>query len=325
MSWADAIHGTDQFSVFADAARARLRLAGWQSAGLKAEALAEVEQITFSNVRQGSGLEANDSFSAATHLLLNPPFCLCPPTLGCEWGSGSVNSAACFLEHAAKAASSGAKIIAILPEVIRCGSRYEAFRASLDRHLRVTAVRGFGRFDPHTDVDVFVLEATVKSGSKEPPVATLWTPEVEATSLLSDYFNVSVGPVVDYRDPREGQRQTYLTARNTPRHASLGKVQETRVTDRPLKQGPFVVIKRTSRVSDPSRAVATLIAGRREYAIDNHLIVCSPKDGRVETCRHLMRVLKSSSTDEWLDASMRCRHLTVGSVHCIPWTGGGTS
>ena len=81
---------------------------------------------------------------------------------------------------------------------------------------------------------------------------------------------------------------------------------------------PFVVIRRTSRPGHPYRATATVIAGKRPIAVENHLIVCEPKDGKLGTCRKLMKQLKTPAVNEFLNARIRCRHLTVGSVAAIP-------
>ena len=82
---------------------------------------------------------------------------------------------------------------------------------------------------------------------------------------------------------------------------------------------PFVAIRRTSRPGHPYRATATIIAGKIPVAVENHLIVCEPKNGTLRTCRELMRQLKTEAVNEFLNARIRCRHLTVGSVAAIPF------
>jgi len=52
--------------------------------------------------------------------------------------------------------------------------------------------------------------------------------------------------------------------------------------------------------------------------VDNHLIVLQPKKGGIANCRKLLKLLKTQSTDEWIDSQIRCRHLTVKVVSNIP-------
>ena len=65
--------------------------------------------------------------------------------------------------------------------------------------------------------------------------------------------------------------------------------------------------------------VATLVLGSRSVAIENHLVVFLPRDGTVESCRQLMLRLRSSRTDAWLNARLRCRHLTTSALAEMPW------
>src|ERR1022692_1045587 len=82
---------------------------------------------------------------------------------------------------------------------------------------------------------------------------------------------------------------------------------------------PFVAIRRTSRPGDLFRATATVVEGKQPVAVENHIIVCLPKDGTFKTCAALMAQLKSDKVNKHLDARIRCRHLTVGVVRQIPF------
>lgn len=82
---------------------------------------------------------------------------------------------------------------------------------------------------------------------------------------------------------------------------------------------PFVAIRRTSGPRDRSRAVATIVRGRRAVAVENHVIVCLPEDGSIERCRALLARLRSSRTDDWLNRRIRCRRLTTSAVAGVPW------
>ena len=82
---------------------------------------------------------------------------------------------------------------------------------------------------------------------------------------------------------------------------------------------PFVVVRRTSSPSDRNRAVATVIVGEKSVAVENHLLVLLPKDGEVKNCHKLVQVLALAGTNDFLNAGIRCRHLTTGVVAQIPW------
>ena len=87
-----------------------------------------------------------------------------------------------------------------------------------------------------------------------------------------------------------------------------------------LFKPPFVVVNRTSSPGDIHRAPATLIKGKKSVAVENHLIVLTPRKGGMRSCRKLVKLLRSSTTDNYLNERIRCRHLTVGSVKDIPWS-----
>ena len=82
---------------------------------------------------------------------------------------------------------------------------------------------------------------------------------------------------------------------------------------------PFVAIRRTSRPGHPYRAAATVIAGKKSVAVENHLIVCEPKAKTMRMCKKLMAQLQTQAVNTFLDDRIRCRHLTVGAVSAIPF------
>ena len=67
------------------------------------------------------------------------------------------------------------------------------------------------------------------------------------------------------------------------------------------------------------RAIATIITGKEEVSVENHLIVLIPHDLSLESCKELMLRLRSKETDEWLNERIRCRHLTVSALNELPW------
>ena len=88
-------------------------------------------------------------------------------------------------------------------------------------------------------------------------------------------------------------------------------------TGRVLKP-PFVVIRRTSSPSDKYRASGTIVLGKKPVAVENHMIVIKPKSSTLKDCKKLLKTLKLSETNNFLNDRMRCRHLTVGVIKKIP-------
>lgn len=279
-------------------------------------------------VDASGSLAAGDGLSApgiedATHVLLNPPFGAVPSHAGCEWARGSVNGAADFLARTLGRLRPGVEVWAILPDVLRGGARYRRWRTFIEERLDVDVPEPKGRFDPWTDVDVFILRGRVRQPGETTPQHA-WVPSA-AGLTVGERFDVSVGPLVDYRSPREGAAVPYLVAKDFPTWGTIARVERTRRFSGRLHRGPIVVVPRTSRPGDPHRARAALVTERRGIAVENHLLVLRPKNGGVTECRRLLRLLRSAEVNEWLDGAIRCRHLTVGAVGSIPWTDGGGS
>lgn len=318
--WGTQLLGHDLHPEFLQAARARLKLAAWQRHAEDPVAPGLARGQPFPALQRRSGLELCEAYGNATHVLLNPPFTPRATEEDCAWAAGRVNAASLFLEQALHQAPAGCRIIAILPEVIRCGSRYERLRRLVEGSAILQAVEPYGQFDNYTDVDVFVLDVRKTQGPRSLTERTAWFGSEVSNATVQDHFSISVGSVVDYRDPHTGEELAYLTARNTKPWSQLdGVVKRRRHSGKPCV-GPFVVVKRTSRAAQGHRAVATLLNQGPHYAVDNHLIVCRPKDGSLTRCQDLLKVLRSEVTDAWLDETMRCRHLTVQSVRNIPWS-----
>lgn len=47
-------------------------------------------------------------------------------------------------------------------------------------------------------------------------------------------------------------------------------------------------------------------------------MVCRPIDKRAPPCDELLDVLGNPATSAWLDARIRCRHLTVQTLRDVP-------
>lgn len=321
--WEGQISGFDIHPEFVRGARARLVVLASTLVPLRSVAegphLAEPREM-LSRVAVGDGVAATTRFREATHILLNPPYNKIPAPVGCDWGSGKVSQAAVFLDKCLEAAEPGARIVAILPDVLRTGSLYAKWRGSAEDRARVDAITVFGAFDAWADVDVFVLHLTV--GNQRPTQHSGWWSPVEAGAVghVGDHFEARVGPVVPHRHKRRGQWHPYLYAGRLPAWGEFeaDRTGKRRFTGRTFLP-PFVAVRRTSAPSDHQRAVGTVVVGDRPVAVENHLLVLTPKDGRLERCQQLLAVLEDQRTSEWLNERIRCRHLTVGAVVELPW------
>jgi hypothetical protein len=244
----------------------------------------------------------------ATHVVLNPPFV--PIKVQTDWASGNVNAAALFVLRALENMRPGARLLAVLPDVLRSGSRYEKWRRQVSRLALLENVDVLGVFDADTDVHVFLINAIVGA----PGTSVTWMDESFEGTSVSDLFEVRVGPVVPHRDEEIGTEVEYVTARSLSAGLHLRRQYSGR-----LERGPMVLVNRTSRPGETPRVKARLRPGKAELAVENHLLVLVPKDGKLSSCRLLISVLEDPRTVDYLDNRIRCRHLTVQAVKGIPW------
>lgn len=316
--WGRQLSGTDLHREFIEGARARLVLLARQR-HKSDEPLQESAAGFFPNIRVADGLKQHVLIARATHLLLNPPFGQVATPDGCKWAGGRFTEAGEFVVAALERATPGTEMLAILPEVLRSGSFSEQWRRRVNELAEVRLIELYGVFDESADVDVFLLHL-VRRKVELPDATYPWTqPTTNNTTTIADLFDVHVGRVVPHRDRKKGKEYPYIHPRCVPKWTVIREFPEVR---RHLGSGyepPFVVIRRTSRPGDSYRATASIVAGKHPVAVENHLIVCEPKDGRFATCRALMAKLKTAEVNEFLDSRIRCRHLTVGAVLEVPW------
>jgi len=272
----------------------------------------------FPMIRRHDFLSCPSEVTQATHIIINPPYydLTAPPK--CTWGNRKISVAALFIDACVSNASPGAKIAAILPDVLRSGSYYEKWRQHIESLSQQTEITTYGQFDKCVDVDVFILKL-LRNDSKKPGKTRWWRSIREAhKGKVGDYFKVHVGPVVPHRDPEEGSLVAYIHAKLLAHWGRIKRINERRRYKGTLFRPPFVAVRRTSRPGD-KRAIGTIITGKRKVAVENHLILCLPNRKTVTECKHLLKVLKSERTDRWLDKRIRCRHLTTQSIKELPW------
>lgn len=320
--WGANLSGVDLHQEFIMSTKYRLALQAISSGAMRERLSGESTLEYFPNIRRGDGLSAADELANATHVVTNPPFSPIQAPAECTWTSGLVNSAALFMESISMHSTSGTRIWAILPDVLRSGSRYNKWRQLVESQLRNIKVTLIGQFSRHADVDVFVLEGIVrarpsqKNGKRN---AILIKPLRKNSRTVGNFFTVSVGSVVPHRHPDEGLQSPYLTPHNCPEWKNVTTIDECRGFSGTLFKPPLVVLRRTSRSDDPYRAIGTIVTAKKAVAIENHLLVLTPHSGTIVDCKRLLQVLKSKSTNNWLNQRICCRHLTVSAVKSIPW------
>lgn len=317
--WGRRLAGCDLSAVFVRVAKARLALLAMQRCGSREPIAPAMLDELLPAITVGDALRCHDLYSAADRIIMNPPFRTMSAPEGCEWSAGGLNAAAVFTEAAIVHSRDGTRIAAILPDVLRSGSRYERWRRMVDDNALLEEVCTYGQFGRHADVDVFLLCMTVdRNGDARDHRDWSWI-AVDSDADVSKHFTVSVGAVVPHRDPETGPEYPYVHARSLPPWSTLERIAEKRSFEGKVFQPPFVAVRRTSGPRDRKRAVATIVLGEQYVAVENHVIVCRPTDGSIARCRGLLERLRSSRTDEWLNRRIRCRHLTTASVAEIPW------
>ncbi|HNX33421.1 MAG TPA: N-6 DNA methylase [Kiritimatiellia bacterium] len=315
--WGKQLTGTDLHPEFIEGAKTRLILLARQRH--KTEELLEGSDVDFfPNIRVADGFKQKELFNQATHLLLNPPFGKVASPAGCKWSGGRITEAALFVDAALEYSRPGTEILAILPEVLRSGSFSEQWRRHVNRQARIQLVLPYGVFDDTTDVDVFLLHLT--RSCEHTPSFTTWTKTVVSSKpIVADFFDVHVGRVVPHRDKEAGPFRRYIHPRNISVWTEVIRIADKRRHEGLSFKPPFVVLRRTSRPGHSYRAAATIILGTKPVAVENHLIVCKPRDNSIDTCRALMAQLHTHCVNDFLDQRIRCRHLTVGAVAAIPF------
>ena len=317
--WGRRLTGCDLSAVFVRATKARLALLALKRCGSREPIPPDRLNDLFPAITVRDALRCEDLYSAADRIIMNPPFRTMSAPEGCEWSAGGLNAAALFTETAILHSRDGTRIAAILPDVLRSGSRYERWRRMVDGSALLDEVRPYGPFDLHADVDVFLLCMTVGSNGDVQTHRDWSRIDGDSDADVSKHFVVRVGAVVPHRDADTGTEYPYLHARSLPPWSTLEKIAEKRIFAGTVFRPPFVAVRRTSGPRDRKRAVATIVLGEQCVAVENHVIVCRPADGSIARCRALLERLRSSRTDEWLNQRIRCRHLTTASVAEIPW------
>jgi hypothetical protein len=332
-AWGRVLHGIDREPEFVEVARHRLALlAAVRGARPVRGARLDLASL-LPGVVVGNGREPV-AIGKADLLLLNPPYGQIVTEPKPAWASGKVTEAALWIDDALRYASPGTRLLAILPDVLRSGSRYSRWRNSLWTRARVLHVASVGQFDALTDVDVFMLHAERHDAADS---AMSWQPakgkgavlkpargeqfldDHRQTPTLQDTCRISVGTVVDGRDAHRGQWVPYVTTGELPQGGLFTPTRKRRFGKR-LFAPPFLVVRRTSRPTDDGpRLRPVVILGTDPVAVENHLLVIEPLSERtVQRCVHLADELMGQDVTDWLNARIRLRHMTVTAMRELP-------
>ncbi|WP_303718799.1 hypothetical protein [Brevundimonas naejangsanensis] len=315
-AWGERLAGFDTRSDLVRLCKARLCLLARARGGFTDEI---DPLLAFPLIEEGDMMAASSDalLARAGAILFNPPFGKTTWPQKLNWAAGEINAAAIFLDRLTQAVGSETPIAAVLPEVLRCGSRYQRFRAALTARGYTGSFKVEGRFDAWTDVDVFTTLLVRTSAPK-----ALWRSDfADSGPTIDDLYEVRVGTVVPHRDPKTGPSRPYICAKTTPAWSGAFKPEAQRPYAGRVFSPPFVAIRRTSSPSDKFRAVATVVTGTEPIAVENHLLVALPRDGTLRACKVLVKALRAERTNSRLNDLMRCRHLTTGAIKTLPWVG----
>ena len=319
--WGRQLNGVDIFPEFVRATRARLALAAAVRVGSDQGVLEIDFSGCFPGVKLGNGLDAGNDIVEMTHVVMNPPFGYVAVPEFVEWTAGQVSSAAVFLDRVISSSTNGTDVAAILPDVLRSGSRYQKWRRAVEQNTQVQNLSIKGLFGLEADVDVFLLSAVVGS-SKSKELTVNWYQVESLQSTLGRIATVSVGPVVPHRHPNVGRTYPFLTARGLADGEPVDvSTVPTRGFEGTVHIPPFVAVRRTSRPDERRRAWGTLVLGKEPVAVENHLLIVKPLTQSRESCEMILQMLHDERTDLWLNKRMRCRHLTVQALKELPQWG----
>ena len=215
--WSGLVFGGDLFEEFVLATKLRLMLL----AMIRSRDVGNIRNIVL-KMEAFPGLRVKDIFSSddiaerVDCVVVNPPFGHTDAPGDCKWATGMTQKAGLFFERIMRSASQDQQIIAILPDVLRSGTRYNKWRKMVASLASSVTVEITGRFDDETDVDVFVLSAMAGKDCNSVDWLRFDRSTEKPTKSTSDFFEVHVGSVVPHRDKEKGPSYPYIHARTMP-------------------------------------------------------------------------------------------------------------
>ncbi|MEZ9447750.1 N-6 DNA methylase, partial [Vibrio splendidus] len=210
--WGKVLWGFDIHESFVEATRLRIVIEALYRGVEKDCSIDDALEFLINIKCQNALAVPLESIRNVTHAIMNPPFTIWPSPKEFYWKEGKVNAAGVIFDKYLRMLPEWCHVSAILPDVLRSGSRYEGFRSFCSRLLKAQC-SVWGRFNTKTDVDVFVLSGVIKEDNIS---EIAWFEELGEYTPLSDMFNVRTGPLVAYRDPEDGPLLPYFHPRNSP-------------------------------------------------------------------------------------------------------------
>jgi len=165
--WGQCLAGFDLFEEFIETTKLRLILEAVSRGARPDISNIDDAKDLFPYIHEGNAFDYEPTLKGATHIILNPPYYKMEASAECEWADGKINAAAKFLEMVAKCADTNTHVSAILPDVLRSGTRYGKWRSLISAKLNCSVLSA-GRFDSKTDVDVFLLNGQVTPVTIDP-------------------------------------------------------------------------------------------------------------------------------------------------------------
>ncbi|WLH63925.1 class I SAM-dependent DNA methyltransferase [Pseudomonas sp. FP2300] len=316
--WNKKLYGLDINQEFVRLARKKIVGLAISKGALPTCGLTLAEAMAMlSNIRAGDFLAEYSSYvGVIDNVIMNPPFCPTDTPEDIKWTSGKCNAAALFMAYAIDIMPAGGKIVGILPDVLKSGSRYEIWRSEVFNSLN-PMVEDFGSFQKDVQIDVFVLSGTKPFDLASASISNSQLAP-EHYQVLEDRFRVSVGPVVPHRDPLVGTEAPFAHAKILPPWSTVNVLAERILHPGRKIPCPFVAVRRTSSPKDKFRVVGTIVDCDEAVAVENHIIAICPDDGSIESCISLLDFFKSSLVNDYINSKIRCRHLTVGIIKGLP-------
>lgn len=317
--WSEKIAGYELHPSFIHAAKLRLILLAATYHKIENRTQLPDPNSVFKGLIIENSLQNQRQLSSAGCIVVNPPFGHIIAPKDCLWSNGKIQLAGLFIAKLLQNAPDGQRIVAILPDVLRSGTRYKRWREMVMQNCHSLDIEISGKFDNQTDVDVFILDG-VKGKTTTLSIIDWDLTESSNSSApkIRDYFDVHVGPVVPHRHSESGESYPYVHAQSTKDWKTINGIGERRKFLGRVFNPPFVVVRRTSSPSDKHRCIGAIINEKTPVAVENHLIVLLPKDKSFKTCQKLVSVLNSPFVTDWLNSRIRCRHFTVFAFREIP-------
>lgn len=325
-AWSERLAGHDLHAAFLTLAWHRLQALAVERHGLAFPRL-QLPTDYPASFRVANALKEPWSLRAGDGLVMNPPFQAIAAPRGTINGIGRHTAALPFIERAIGNAPPGVHVVALVPEVLRSGSRYERLRDWLAQRCDNLRFDAHGLFSQEANIDVALLVATTRAiGATQPvmrapavTVAAVVTENAKVTCRLGDICSVRVGAVVPHRTLKNAPRQPYIAVADVAPWKEVTPARSVgyRAT---AHTPPFVVVRRTSGPKDKERVRATVVRGTGPILVENHLLVLTPHEGTLSACRALVEKLRKPYIHAWVNQRIRCRHLTVSAVREIPLT-----